>query len=165
MPQQHTLHPIKWLLIISLLLATSACQSFAQLEKPDVKLASLQMIKAGLFEQQWDVGLRVSNPNQRKLTLETLDYTLYLNDQKVATGMNHDPISLPARDDALVHTTITTNLFTLLQRLPALQKAANNGKIPYRVEGEARLDSLFMPIHFDHNGEVAMPDLEQLLLR
>lgn len=142
-------------LVVLSVMFLSACQSLLNLEKPSVKLSSVGIEKMGLFEQQWKVDLRVTNPNEKGLTLKSLDYTLYVQDQKIATGMNQEPMVIPARSSEMVSTTISTDLF---QTLSGLSKTSFGGAgVPYRVEGVAKLSGWPLPIHFNHKSELTLP--------
>lgn len=143
------------LLLLASTLLLAACQSPLSLAKPDITLSSVDIKNVGLFEQQWQVNLRVTNPNDRGLTLKSLDYTLFVDDQKLATGMNHEAVTIPARSDQLVSTTITTSL---LQTLNGFSKAKlGSSALPYRIEGVARLGGWPLPVSFSHKSELALP--------
>ncbi len=46
---------------------------------PKVSVAEVDIKSLGVFEQHFDVGLRVNNPNDFDLTIEALDFELELN--------------------------------------------------------------------------------------
>lgn len=146
----------KQLIIFAWFVLLAACQTPNNLKKPDVTLASVQMAKAGLLEQQWQVALRVTNPNDSKITLKAVDYALFLDNIKFATGMNQEAVSVAARGNELITTTITTNLLSTLKQLSTVA-LKDDGKVPYRVTGTARIGGWPLPVQFDHKGDVDLP--------
>ena len=104
-----------WLLATALLL--SGCHTLGQLEAPEVSVTGINLNSFTLFEQEWGLTLRARNPNDRELTLKSLDYEIYVNGEKFARGLTGDTVTLPAMGDAKVTTTITTSLMSSLQQL------------------------------------------------
>ena len=107
-----------------LLLLTTACQSFSGLEAPEVSLSSLRLESAGVFEQRWQAVLRARNPNDRAVTIKALDYEILVNGERLARGNNNEATTLPALDDVLITTSVSTSLLGTLQQLQRLQQNA-----------------------------------------
>ena len=144
--------------LILAVVSLSACQSMSQLQQPTVHLDSIQPQKIGLFNQQWQVTLAVSNPNDRELVAKSVDYTLYVQGEKFADGMTHAAVTLPARASTLVTTQLTTGLLDVLKQLQPLSNEAKP-KVHYRIKGVANVKGLLLPVHFDREGDVAFPSL------
>jgi len=53
---------------------------------PKVRVAEVNIISLGFFEQRFDVGLRITNPNDFDLTIEALDFELEVNGRPFAAG-------------------------------------------------------------------------------
>lgn len=140
-------------LLMLLLLTLAGCQTLRGLESPQIHLSGLQLADAGLLDQQWLVTLRVTNPNERSLTVTALDYVLYVEGDKMASGMTQHSITLPARDDTLVKTRVTTSVLSLLGKLGDLTRGGAAG-LHYRVEGTAKVEGILLPLSFDHKGVV-----------
>ncbi|MBL7250425.1 LEA type 2 family protein [Alloalcanivorax sp. C16-2] len=143
--------------VLGLLLLLGACQTLSGLEAPEVNLSSLRLEQVSVFEQQWQVVLRARNPNDRDLTLKSLDYELFVNGEKLARGLTGDKVTLPAMGDALVSTRITTSLMQTLSKLKALQQDPG-APLDYRIKGTARVQGLALPLSFDQRGEFRLPD-------
>ncbi len=152
-----------------LLLLTTACQSFSGLEAPEVSLSSLRLESVGVFEQRWQAVLRARNPNDRAVTIKALDYEILVNGERLARGNNNEAITLPALDDVLITTSVSTSLLGTLQQLQRLQRLLgtlqqlqrlqqNAGEpLNYQLKGSARVAGLAFPIHFDREGEFTLP--------
>ncbi|MCH2556590.1 MAG: LEA type 2 family protein [Alcanivorax sp.] len=143
--------------VLGLLALLGACQTLTGLEAPEVNLSSLRLEQVSVFEQQWQVVLRARNPNDRDLTLKSLDYELFVNGEKLARGLTGDDVTLPAMGDALVSTRITTSLMQTLGKLKALQQEPG-APLDYRIKGTARVKGLAFPLNFDQRGEFRLPD-------
>lgn len=144
------------LCVLGLFALLGACQTLSGLQAPEVNLSSIQLKQVSVFEQQWQVVLRARNPNDRALTVNSLDYELYVNDEKLARGLTGESVTLPAMGDALVTTHITTSLLQTLSRLQSVQE--NPGApLNYEIKGTARVAGMMIPLHFDHTGTFTLP--------
>jgi LEA14-like dessication related protein len=143
-----------WLLVTALFL--SGCQTLGSLESPEVSVAGINLNKVSLFEQEWGLTLRARNPNDRDLTLKSLDYEIYVNGEKFGRGLTAESVTLPAMGDATVTTTITTSLLESLQKLQKIQQEPGT-PLTYRLVGKARVAGVPIPLSFDKEGEMALP--------
>ncbi|MDX1803963.1 MAG: LEA type 2 family protein [Alcanivorax sp.] len=143
-------------LLLTAIVMLGGCQTLSGLESPDLSVSDIRLDNVTLFEQQWDLTLRARNPNDRELTLKSLDYQIYLNGEKFARGLTSDSVTLPAMGDALVTTHITTSLFSSLKQLQKLQQNSNQ-PLQYRLVGKARVAGVPLPLSFDKQGQVSLP--------
>ena len=137
----------------------TACASMLGLEKPQVALAGLDLQEIGLFEQRFLVTLRVTNPNDRAVSVDGVEFSLDLNGEKFASGVGSDKVTLPQHGDALVRLTVATSLGRVWKQLRALQSL--DKPLTYRITG--RLYAPWLPggVPFDNSGE--LPALGELL--
>ncbi|MGB2247303.1 MAG: LEA type 2 family protein [Alcanivorax sediminis] len=143
-----------WLFVTALFL--SGCQTLGSLESPEVSLAGINLNKVSLFEQEWGLTLRARNPNDRDLTLKSMDYEIYVNGEKFGRGLTAETVTLPAMGDATVRTTITTSLLESLQKLQEIQQ--NPGEpFTYRLVGKAKVAGVPIPLSFDREGQMKLP--------
>ncbi|MQX52961.1 LEA type 2 family protein [Alcanivorax sediminis] len=134
----------------------SGCQTLGSLESPEVSLAGINLNKVSLFEQEWGLTLRARNPNDRDLTLKSMDYEIYVNGEKFGRGLTAETVTLPAMGDATVRTTITTSLLESLQKLQEIQQ--NPGEpFTYRLVGKAKVAGVPIPLSFDREGQMKLP--------
>lgn len=122
-------------------------------QPPEVSVSNIALAGAGLFEQRWQVTLRVRNPNQHKLRIRNLQYQVFVEDQPFARGSSDREIALPALGETLVSTELTTHLLQNLNRALALLEK-NDTPLPYRIEGKALLGSMPLPLGFSWQGEL-----------
>jgi LEA14-like dessication related protein len=142
---------------VVLLLATAGCASLASLEAPEVRVTSLQMLESapGSLEQRFAVGLRLTNPNNRAIDVDGLDFELELNGNRLARGVSDNAFELPRLGEAETLVVVTTSLFDVLRQ--ALDLAGrSDAAMDYRVRGRLHLGSGFVrSIPFDHEGRIS----------
>jgi len=142
---------------VVLLLTTAGCASLTSLEAPEVRVTSLQMLESapGSLEQRFAVGLRLTNPNNRAIDVEGLDFELELNGNRLARGVTDNAFELPRLGEAETLVVVTTSLFDVLRQ--ALDLAGRSeGAMDYRVKGRLHLGSGFVrSIPFDREGRIS----------
>ncbi len=143
-----------WLIMAAMI--TSGCQTLGSLEAPEVSVTGIALNSISLFEQEWGLTLRARNPNDRELTLKSLDYEIFINWEKFARGLTGESVTLPAMGDAKVNTTITTSLLSSLKQLQNIQQQQDK-PLQYRLVGKARVAGVPLPLSFDKEGEMTLP--------
>ena len=131
---------------------TAACTGIPfNAKAPKVSVAEVSVKRLGLFEQIFDVGLRVSNPNDFDLDIEGLEFKLEINGREFAEGMAHTHTRLPAFSSAVVHVDTTTDSNKLLQQMKTLPEILQDG-VPYRIRGRIKIDRANDWLPFDRSG-------------
>ncbi|PAU89608.1 hypothetical protein CK507_01650 [Pseudomonas sp. WN033] len=124
------------------LLVLQGCASLgSSYEKPDVRLANVEMLRANLWEQTFRLQLRVDNPNSRRLPIRGMRYQVYLNDVRLATGVSDNHFTVPAYGSEHFDLTVRSNLWRHLGDLTKLVDGRQ--PIRYRIEGHIRTGLLF----------------------
>ena len=118
---------------------------------PKVGVAEVSVKRLGLFEQVFDVGLRVTNPNDFDIAIEGLEFKLEINGREFATGTAHTHTRLPAFSSAVVHVDTTTDSNKLLQQIKTLPEILQDGA-PYRIRGRIKIDRANDWLPFDRSG-------------
>lgn len=139
-------------LLITLLFASVvACSPLPdKLTPPTVALVSLQPVELGLFEQRFQLGLRVENPNAFEIPIAGLRYTLHLNGVELAHGTRQESFVLPAHGETRVTVPLNANLAQLWQQFKALQQ----GHLAYRLVGDLSLQHYSKTLPFDYSGQI-----------
>lgn len=126
--------------VLMMCLWLSACVTNPDtLEPPNVTLANIA--PAGdmtLFEQRYDVTLRVQNPNDAVLPVKGISYAISLNEQEFARGVSDDAVRIPALGEELVKVTVASSPLDWLRQIGQLQN--NPAFSPsYSVQGKLYL--------------------------
>lgn len=141
------------------LLTACATGHLRNLEEPRVTLVDVVSAEApGVFEQRYNVTLRIQNPNNVDLPLEGLNYTVFLNDREFARGVSRDHAVVPALGEEVVHVTVTNSPLDWVKQIdrlqsdPALQPSYKvQGALFLQGYGQQRLpfsqSGQFLPSH------------------
>ena len=104
--------------------------------KPDVSLANVEMLKSNLWEQSFLLKLRVDNPNERVLPIRGMQYQVYLNDMKLATGVSDNRFDVPAYGSSYFELEVRSNLWRHLADL--IKLVDKQQPVDYRIDGHIR---------------------------
>lgn len=146
-------------LLSAAILLLAGCDGLSLgLEAPKVSLADIRLVGGGLLEQHFLLTLRVFNPNDREIPVDSLSFQVELNGMEFARGASHRPVVLQPLGDTLVEVEGISNLASVLDQLRGLKPGPDgSGGIPYRIHGSLRSGSRGV-IPFDRKGEVALPE-------
>ncbi len=133
-----------------LLLGLAGCSLFApHLERPDISVVGVQMLKSELWHQELKVRLHVHNPNDRQLPIKRLSYALDLDGQQFARGESYASFVVPPRGDADFDMSVSANLTSLLLKL----LSQSGSQIAYHISGTIALSAgPWRSIPFDDHG-------------
>jgi LEA14-like dessication related protein len=129
------------------------CTSFTSLpsqpEAPEVQLVNITPMDTTMFEQRLQVDLRVRNPNVFDLQVIGLDFTLQLNEQRLARGLMNKASTIPRLGDSVLSVETTTSTFDVMRQLLNLSQRQD---VTYQVKGVLHLDGTRLP--FDSEGVI-----------
>lgn len=133
------------------ILVLTNCQSITppslQTESPEVLLINIIPLDTTMFEQRLQVDLRVRNPNDFDLEVTGLDFTLSLNEQRLARGLSNKSSTIPRLGDAVVSVETTTSTLDVMRQLFNFRKDQD---LTYQVSGVVHAQGLRLP--FEHKG-------------
>jgi LEA14-like dessication related protein len=123
------------------------------LEKPELSVASVQLVSATIFEQHLKVRLHVHNPNDRALPIKGIEYRMEVMEQQAAIGQSDASFVVPTLGDAEFDMSVTTNLAGTLLQLLSRGSNALAQEVPYRLSGKVELSEGWLrSIPFDQRG-------------
>ena len=140
---------------IALVLSTLALAACAGLplnaQAPKISVAGVDVKSLGLFEQRFDLSLRVGNPNDFDLEIEGLDLDIEVNGLAFAQGLTRTATLIPALSSTVLHVEAITQSKDLLQQIASLPPESAEEGVPYRIKGRIRTDRTgWLP--FDQSG-------------
>ncbi|KQQ67960.1 hypothetical protein ASF84_02150 [Pseudomonas sp. Leaf127] len=159
MTTQHPMH--RTLMIVFLLCGLSGCSSWwgaSAYQPPHVRLLKVEAVKIRLLQQDLRLYFEIDNPNDTRLLVRSLRYTVELDgmpliDDKVSdwffvAGNSHEVLVVPVR----------TNLWRYAK--PIAQRLKHRDRpIPYRLEGKLKTGLLFRDsVRIGFNGEILPAD-------
>lgn len=119
---------------------------------PKVSVADVAIKSLSLFEQQLDVGLRISNPNEFELTIEALEFELEVNGRPFASGLSSKATRVPAMASTMLRVDTFMQSKNLIQQFKTLSPGALKDGVSYRVKGRIKTDQSSRWLPFDHTG-------------
>lgn len=133
--------------ILSLIGCQSMTAAPVKPESPEVLLVNVTLLDTTMFEQRLQVDLRVRNPNNFDLEVTGLDFTLHLNDQRLARGLTNKAATIPRLGDSVVSVETTTSTLDVIRHLLNIRE---HQEVTYQVAGVLHLQSTRLP--FEHKG-------------
>jgi LEA14-like dessication related protein len=125
--------------------------------KPEVSLAEVRLAGGNILQQRIKLQLRVKNPNDMDISVESVTFDVLVGDSKFASGQSAAAVIIPKRSEALVELDARVQVLGLLSRLQELTAA--DGKLHYRVKGEAQISG-YGRAPFDQPGELDVSKLQ-----
>lgn len=142
---------IRILAVLWGLLFLPACHSMTAMpvkpESPEVLLVNITPLDTTMFEQRLQVDLRVRNPNNFDLEVTGLDFTLHLNDQRLARGLMNKAATIPRLGDSVLSVETTTSTLDVIRQLLNFR---DQQEVTYQVEGVLHLQGSRLP--FENKG-------------
>jgi len=143
------------LLVLFLALGLAACTGLPlNAVAPKVSVAEVDVKSLGLFEQHFDVGLRVSNPNDFELNIEALDFELEVNGRPFVQGLSRVPTLIAATSSTVLRVDAIMQSKNLIQQIKTLPPESLKHGVPYRIKGRVKTDRSSRWLPFDHAGVV-----------
>ena len=140
-----------WILLVALGLA--ACSGLPwNAVAPKVSVAEVGIKRLGLLEQRFDVGLRVSNPNNFDLTIEALEFELEVNGHPFANGLSGTSTRVPASSSAMLRVDAFMQSENLARQFKTLTPDSLKDGVPYRIKGRIKMDKSSNWLPLDHSG-------------
>jgi len=100
------------LISIFMPLLAAGCASLSPgFEQPLVEVTSIRLQNSGGLSPEFDIILRVTNPNRDALDIGGMTYTLYLAGKKVVSGVSNDTPSIPGYGEREVKLRAGLSLF------------------------------------------------------
>jgi LEA14-like dessication related protein len=140
--------PTRILAALAVAALLAACV-YTHLQKPELSVVGIDVVKGDLFQQQLRVRMRVHNPNDLELPVRSISYEVELAGKAFAHGESTGDFVIPASGDTQFDVNVTANAAAALLHL--LSTGQDNPQ--YRISGKVQLASgLLHNIPFDHTG-------------
>ncbi|EKT4465922.1 LEA type 2 family protein [Pseudomonas putida] len=148
------------LLILSLaLLAGCAGWGGDSWRQPQIQLVKVETVKARLHQQEFVLHLRVDNPNDSRLFIRNLAYSVKLNELLLAQDEASLWRSVGGHATRTFKITARTNLWQHLKPLAKLLKSEQ--PLHYRLQGELNTGLIVhRDLHLSRSGEIIPGDLQ-----
>jgi len=113
-------------------------------EEPSVELISFKALPASGFEQNFEIGLKLTNPNNFDLPFNGISYQLSVAGEELAHGVASNIPTAKAYGESRFVVPISASLFGGFKVIKALM--SKQGKdISYQLKAKLDIDIPFMP--------------------
>lgn len=110
-------------------------------EPPQVQLVDAEVVRARLIEQQFNLRLRIDNPNKHNLPLRGIEYHVELNNIDLGQGTSNKWQTVPANGHSYYEVSIYTNIWRHIRDLVRLLETPEQ---PVNYSLQVRLKSGFL---------------------
>jgi LEA14-like dessication related protein len=152
----------RWWISVPLAIIAASCSTMPkEYEMLVVHIANMTPKEMAIFEQRFNIKLRIQNPNDVEFSINGLRFDIELNERAFANGMSGQRVMVPRFGSEVVETEVFTTLGSFLRQVEKLHKAGGQ-KVRYRLKGTAFVDAPgTFKAPFDESGEIDL-NLEDL---
>lgn len=129
---------------------------FRTMEAPRINIANVRPKEIKLFEQIFDLELRIQNPNDSALPINGIAFELEINGRRFATGVSNETATVDPLSSLVVHAEAITSLWGILGQIAQLQET-RTPLVSYRIRGAIYSGSPGVKLRFDESGEFKIP--------
>ena len=142
--------------LLSLATLLSSCASLnPYAEKPEVSVESFTLLSADSFSPEFQIGLRVINPNKQAINVEGLSYSAIIEGQTLLSGVNKSALTIDGYSEKTIQLNAKASLFNGLKVLSTIFKNPNNSTV-YRLKIKMDVGSFKIPIVVTRKGTIAL---------
>ncbi|MCK4508711.1 MAG: LEA type 2 family protein [Desulfuromonadales bacterium] len=124
-------------------------------ETPTVGVSSFRVLPSAGVAPEFEIGLRIVNPNRSALKLEGIVYSVTLAGHKVLTGVSSDLPVIGAYGEGDVTLTATPDLLSSISLFATLMKQPQS-TFAYELDAKLDIGSLRPRIHVQEKGEISL---------
>jgi LEA14-like dessication related protein len=142
------------LLALSALALLSCSAMVPKLAPPKVDLVGVAIEGGNFKAERLGFTLQVTNPNNRSLAVERIDYVVTLSGVDFGTGTSAEPFTLAALGQSEVRLEVTADLAKAMQ---AVLSHLGEPTLDYQVSGHVKLANSLLPAFpFTAHGHIAV---------
>jgi LEA14-like dessication related protein len=120
-------------------------------ETPSIGVTSFKPLTSQSLTPQFEIGMRVVNPNATKLNLRGMSYKVFLNDSEVVAGATNVLPEVPAYGEAEFKVIATIGLIEGIRFVGGLLQNTP-GQIAYRIQTKLDIGAMDPAIRIDQTG-------------
>jgi LEA14-like dessication related protein len=135
-----------------LTIALAGCAGLpAGMEAPAVTIADFGISGGSLFEQQFNLKLRIQNPNSEELRIDGVAFSLDINDAPFASGVGNQAVTVARFGTAFMPVEAFSSLGGVIKQISGFLQGDRRA-LRYRIKGTLSLAG-GLRIPFDRSGE------------
>ncbi|MEO6079763.1 MAG: LEA type 2 family protein [Steroidobacteraceae bacterium] len=129
------------------------CVLVPKFKEPKLDVVDVQMLRGDLLQQELRVRMVVRNPNNRELSVRSIQYQVQVAGEAFAHGESERDFKVPANGETQFDVSVTANAAAAVLRL--LGSGRRLDAVEYQITGKLTLASgLMRSIPFDQKGQI-----------
>lgn len=143
--------------IFALMFLFAGCASFPTgLEEPNVKVTSLRLLPSQGMEQRIAVGLSITNPNGRDLSLRGISYTIGIENFDLLSGVTSQVPTLKAYEETPVTVEVSANLLSVARLVEHFSRRGIEDDVDYRFRAKLDFSRWLPPMRVEEQGSIKL---------
>jgi LEA14-like dessication related protein len=132
------------------------------IESPKISITNIEPKDFTLWEQRFNVQLRIQNQNEKDLTISGVRFEIDLNEREFANGMSGERVVVSRFGSQIIRAEMITGFGSFLRQFQELNKTGGRGKLRYRIRGTTFVDSPgIFRLPFDEKGGLDLGFVQQ----
>ena len=127
-----------------------------RLDQPKVKVTSLKVLPTQGFALPIEVGLLISNPNDRDLSLRGISYTIGIENFDVLSGVSNELPVLPAYKETPVNVVVTANAIQLVRLLEHFNRKGMQNEVAYNFKAKLDFSAWLPALKVEEKGSIPL---------
>ncbi|AAZ25028.1 LEA type 2 family protein [Colwellia psychrerythraea] len=136
--------PIRIFFVAALLFLSGCATMNLDYEEPTIELVSFKALPANGFEQNFEIGLKLTNPNDFELPFNGISYQLSVAGEALAHGVAANIPTATAYGESRFVVPVSTSLMGGFKVIRALMNSKGQD-ISYQLKAKLDIDIPFMP--------------------
>lgn len=136
--------PISFYFVIALFFLSGCATMNLDYEEPSVELVSFKALPTNGFEQNFEIGLKLTNPNNFELPFNGISYQLNVAGETLAHGVAADIPTAEAYGESRFVVPISTSLMGGIKVIRALMYSQGQD-VSYQLKAKLDIDIPLVP--------------------
>jgi LEA14-like dessication related protein len=125
------------------------------LEEPRVEVAGLRMLPMENNTPEFEIDLRVINPNDHNLSLRGISYTINIEERDLVTGVANNLPEIPAYGEATITLTATLSVLEGIRLITDLLQRPRD-KLNYAFNAQLDLGAIMPDLTISETGVISL---------
>lgn len=144
---------VKVMLALCVVLLSACAGMPTSLEKPQIKLTSVKPLQAEGFQQRFEIGLSVTNPNATDIALRGMTYSIGIGGHDIFSGVAGELPVLKAYTETPIKVSVSANILSVVALISDLTKYGPEN-MQYRLDAKLDVGALLPSISVQETGPV-----------
>ncbi|NQY89386.1 MAG: LEA type 2 family protein [Colwellia sp.] len=148
--------PMRFFIVAALFFLSGCATMNLDYEEPSVELVSFKALPANGFEQNFEIGLKLINPNNFELPFNGISYQLSVAGEILAYGVSADIPTVGAYGESRFVVPVSASLLGGIKVIKALMDSQGQD-ISYQLKAKLDIDIPFVPkLTFTEDGMIPL---------